>query len=1005
MIMKRIIRSKNIEREEFYMHVNRKTGQPGFQRKMLCTAISLSLLPLSGAALAQDDVVEEVIVTGSFIRRTEGFRSASPLTQLTLEDIAAEGTPNMGDVVHNLSFNQGSSISSNITPGSGASETSINLRGLGAGATLDLVDGKRVIDGNVNAMLPQIAIQRLDIVVDGAAALYGSEAVAGVVNFVPIKSYDGLKIELFNQTTDHEVDDKYAEQMYSFIWGGDFGGVDMVVSGQWRDNSNLLWMDRPHLYNSGFNFSSSGNPGQFAVPSRDENGVLTGKTSRIGDMGCGSVATMEDPTAGIRQNPNGNKASNNACYMDFGQWWELNPANQQGVFYTNANYEVSDDLSFNLALNWNSLTYKGQNSAANPGGRVDDLPILRGELPGNPFRAQDANGNPLFAADANGDTLPDRDANGVVVLDPSGIPFNEDVKFSGWRPFGKSQTRPSGLNSNGSFPGFYRERSYRVALDTNFTVPYVNGWDGVFSMMHTAETTLSRQNNQSFSAIEQGLSCDTLGPVEECFNPWAVNPDVLRPHTNSQMIADAIFPTQMLRNRTDSSLSVIDLTVNGLFTPGGFELPGGPIGMAIGAQRRNNGFDYVPAALYQSGDLYNGQQDFPANETRNVNAWFVETAFPVLDNLEITAAIRDESYSTGQSSTDPKFGITYSPLDILTLRATKGTAFIAPSLNDLNAPERCNLSNLDDPMSTFFAYARRCQSGNPNLTPETADTLAFGITLEPIENLRIDLDWSQTEFTDRIVSIDPQQLLNIDFFNWKQATGIQGREPTVPELTSWANSGQMDPRIIRSATDATQILRVTVGQSNAAANNVEAYDLKVRYQFDLDDIGLDDWGTMTFNLGATKIDKWEYQKFVTDPVSSPLGKRNRFLGEAPPLPELKANLRIGWVRGNHSVSFSSHYIDEIEYDGYNWGGSFFNQFPYFNGLNISERDTLRPSTVSDVVYNYRGLDFMGTNVDLSLGSRNVFDRLPQRVNDFAGMESILYDARGRLVYGRISIEF
>lgn len=986
------------------MQINPKTGQPGFKRKMLCTAISLSLLPLAGTAFSQDEVVEEVIVTGSFIRRTEGFRSASPLTQLTLEDIAAEGTPNMGDVVHNLSFNQGSSISSNITPGSGASETAINLRGLGQGATLDLVDGKRVIDGNVNAMLPQIAIQRLDIVVDGAAALYGSEAVAGVVNFVPIKSYDGLKIELFNQATDRN--DKYQEQMYSFIYGTDLGGVDLVVAGQWRDNSNLLWMDREHLYNAGFNFSSSGNPGQYAVPQRDANGVLTGATQRQGDLGCGRLSAMEDPVAGKRQNPNGNSVSaGSTCYMDFGQWWELNPANQQGVFYTNANYEVNDDLSFNLGVNWNSLTYKGQNSAANPGGRVDDLPILRGELPGNPYRAMDANGNALFARDLDSDTLPDRDAAGTVILDPNGIPFNEDVKFSGWRPFGKSQTRPNGLNSNGSFPGFYRERSYRVAFDANFTVPYIDGWDGVFSAMHTAETFMSRQNNQSFSAIEQGLSCDTLGPADECFSPWAVNPDVLRPHTNSQMIADQIFPTQMLRQRTESSLSVYDLVLNGLVSPGGFELPGGPIGMAVGTQRRNNGFDYTPAALYQSGDLYNGQQDFPANETRNVDSWFVEVALPVLDNLEITAATRDEKYSTGQSSTDPKFGITYSPTDFLTLRGTKGTAFIAPSLNDLNAPERCNLSNLDDPMSSFFAYARRCQAGNPLLTPETADTLAFGITIEPIENLRIDLDWSQTEFTDRIVSIDPQQLLDIDYFNWSKATGISGREPTVAELTSWVNSGAQDPRIIRSATDATQILRVTVGQSNAAANNVEAFDLKVRYQFDLDDIGLNDLGTMTFNLGATQIDKWEYQKFVTDEMSSPLGKRNRFLGEAPPLPELKANLRIGWVLGNHSASIASHYIDEVEYDGYNWGSSFFDNFPYFTGFDIGERDMLRASTVTDIAYNYRGLDFMGTNVDFTLGARNVFDRLPQRVNDFAGMESILYDARGRLLYGRISIEF
>ena len=996
--------------KERVMSKYRKLGHPGFQRKLLCAAISMSLLPIAGTALAQDDsVVEEVIVTGSFIRRTEGFRSASPLTQISLEDIAAQGTPNMGDVIHNLSFNQGSSISSNITPGSGASTTAINIRGLGSNATLNLVDGKRIIDSNVNQMLPQIAINRLDIVVDGAAALYGSQAVAGVVNFVPIKSYDGFKFEVFNMQT--EANDSYQEQMYSFLWGAEVGGIDIVTAGQWRDNSNLLWSDRPDLYKAGFNFSSSGNPGQYSVPGRDESGMLTGANSRQGDLGCGDMSTMADPTgAGDRLNPNGNLGSNNTCYMDFGQWWELNPANQQAVFYTNANYEVNDDLTLNAQLNWNSLTYKGQNSAANPGGRVDELPMLRGELPGNPYRAKDANGNPLFAADLNGDTLPDRNAAGVVQLDPLGIPFNEDVNFSGWRPFGKSQTPAAGLNSNGSFPGFARETAFRVALDAEFTVPYIEGWRGQASVMYSNEKILGRFNNQSFSAISQGLNCDTLGPVDDCFNPWAVNPDVLRPYTNSQAVADSLFPTQLLRRRTDNSLYTMDLILNGEVPLGNFELPGGPIGMAVGLQRRGNGFDYIPSSIEQSGDLYNGAEDQPANETRDVDAWFVELAIPVLDNLEITMAVRDESYSTGQSSTDPKFGIAYSPTEWLTLRATKGTAFIAPSLNDLNAPERCNLSNIDDPMSSFFAYARRCQAGNRLLTPETADTRSYGLTFEPIDNLRIDLDWSQTNFSDRIVSIDPQQLLSLDYFNWSNSAGVSdGREPTVAELTSWVASGQQDPRIVRAANDATQILRVTVGQSNAAANNVEAYDLKVRYQFDLDAItglmGFNDVGAITMQFNATKIDLWEYQKFATDPISSPLGQRNRFLGEAPPLPELKANMRVSWVNGNHSVSVAAQYIDEIEYDGYNWGSSFFNQFPHFTGFDISERDTLRAFTSTDATYNYQGLEVMGSDVDLTFGARNVFDRLPQRVNDFAGMESILYDARGRMLYGRITMEF
>ena len=126
--------------------------------------------------------------------------------------------------------------------------------------------------------------------------------------------------------------------------------------------------------------------------------------------------------------------------------------------------------------------------------------------------------------------------------------------------------------------------------------------------------------------------------------------------------------------------------------------------------------------------------------------------------------------------------------------------------------------------------------------------MAYGFTIEPIDNLRIDLDYSQTEFTDRIVSIDPQQLLNIDYYNWSQATGIQIENRLWQKLTSWVASGAQDPRIVRSAADPTQILRVTVGQSNAAANNVEAIDLKVRYQLDLGDVGLDDWGSLTFKV-------------------------------------------------------------------------------------------------------------------------------------------------------------
>lgn len=985
------------------MHVYRKTGLPGFQRKLLCAAISASLLPLTGAVLAQDDapVVEEVIVTGSYIRRSEGFQSASPLTQLTLEDIAVQGTPNMGDIVHNLSFNQGSSISGNITPGSGSTETAINIRGLGAGATLNLMDGKRVVENNVNVMLPTIAIQRIDIVVDGAAALYGSAAVAGVVNFVPIKSYDGLKLEFYNQG---DAEGDYQEHQLSAMWGGDLGGVELVIAGQWRENENLRWVDRPRQFYAGYNVSSSGNPGQFRVPQRDANGVLTGVSLTTPDAGCGSNDSREDPI-NVKSNVNGT-VFNGRCRMDFGEWWEFNPKDQQGTFYANAAYEVSPDLAFNLQLTFATETYLGQNSASNPGGRVAELPTIRGELPGNPYRAVDANGNMLFALDANMDTLPDRDANGVVILDPNGIAFNEDVVFSGWRVFGKSQTTPEGTNSNGSFKQKARERNYRLAFDTNFTVPYVEGWDGTVGIMYSNERNMYRENNQSFAAISQGLNCDVLLDHDKCFNPFAVNANVLDPYTNPQNVADSIFPTEFLRAVINTDIFTADLIFNGTIPMGNFELPGGPIGMALGAQRRSNGFEFIPSSLQQAGDFYNGQQDFRDSKSRNVDAWFIEVSIPVLDNLEFSAATRDETYSTGQSSSDPKFGVVYSPFEWVTLRATKGTAFIAPGLNDLFAPERCNLANLDDPFSTFFAYARSCSAGNPDLTPETADTQSWGIEIQPIDNLRMSVEWSQTDFSDRIVSVAPQQLLAIDFFNFQQATGFGEGIPSLAQLAAWDATGA-DPRIERNPLDLGQILRITRGQTNASKMLVEAYDFKASYQFDLDAItgmfGWDNIGTIRLNLQATQIDVWDYQQYPTSAVTSPLGKRNRFVGEAPPLPEWKGNFSIGWVNGNHSASMITRYIDAVEYDGWNWLGNC--DFQFFQCFDNSIRDELRASTIADVAYNYRGLEVMGSTVDLTIGSRNVFDRLPMRINDFAGMESVLWDARGRMIYGRVTMEF
>lgn len=953
------------------------------QKKLLCAAISVSLLQVTGSVFAQEPEVEEVVVTGSFIRRTEGFRAASPITQLSAEDLAVEGTPNMGDVVHNLSFNQGSSVTQNSLTGASSTSTSINLRGLGEGATLNLVDGMRVIGTNVNTFLPQIAIQRLDIVTDGAAALYGSQAVAGVVNFVPRTAYDGVKVELYQQGDDRG---DYKDTLLSVLGGTEWNGINIVAAAEWRTNGRLKMIDRPDQMNAGLTSSSTPNPGRYLVPRRDAAGNLTGTRVTRSDPNCGGV--RQDPTE-VGNNPNG-FTFGGQCWYDFGEFWDFRAAQDTGTAFVNLSYDVSPDFSVSAQTSFFARRSYNRGSPSNPGGRVSELPGIRGELPGNPFRAVTSTGAPLFARDANGDGVPDRDSNNRVILDPAGIAFNEDVSFASWRPWGKHGTLPSQLGSDGATHGDGYIRGVRQAFKADFAVPYLQDWRGNATYTFSFQQDKSLANNFSFNALEQGLLCDVVNDREACFNPFvSVNPSTL----NTQAVADSTYVQNRVNDR--DKLQTFDLVLNGEIAPGGFQLPGGTIGAAIGYQRRDDRFNNVPSLHSLTGDVFIGTQLFPTSDGRTVDAYFAEVSLPVLDNLELQLAVRDESYSTGQSSTDPKYGIVYTPFDRLTLRASMGTSFIAPTLNQLNAPESCGLTNVADPFTSFAAFTANCSRGNPLLVPESADTKSIGFELDLIEGMSISLDWSETDFTDRIVTSTTADVLAADFFNFRQATGFTGTgKPSLAQVAAWVADPRSDKRIQRNPGNLEQIDRIISGSSNASSMLVEAFDVKFRYLFPLADLG-----TFNVSLDGTYVESYQYQLSADRPVVEAVGLQNDLTGAVPPMPQWKANLSLGWSLGQHSANMTVRYIDDMVFDASPF--AFQAALPFSNYRTV---DTLRASTIVDASYNFSQLEALGGEMAFTVGARNLFDRLPQKVPMLGGMESVLYDPTGRMIYARISYE-
>ena len=980
------------------------------KRNLLCTAISLSLLPMAGTSIAQDQQVEEVVVTGSFIRRSEGFTQASSVTQLDAVDLEQQGTLNIGEVVQNLTFVNGAASSvTNTIQGTDSRSSSVDLRGLGARSTLTLLDGKRLVNENVNALIPTIAIQRMDIVADGAAALYGNEAVAGVVNFVPYKSYDGFKVDTYAEQDSRGDYDEHSVQM---LWGGDIGDVDVVLAGQFRQNSRLGWDERDLLANSGLTISSNA-PGNWYTPNRGADGLYTGTRSRTPDPACVPASQRTSYTPDQIANKYGNRLGT-SCFFDFGDNRSYREPTETTQFYANATWDVSDDLTLSAQAFRTRLYEVSYTSTSNPGNsRIGELPVVRGEIPGNPFMAKDSAGNQLYGVDANGDGVPDRgmdDLNNDGLMDyivagivPNGIPLHEDVTPRTLRPLNKSMLVMPGHSPDMDNMTDSKDTISRVSFQADFTVPVIEGWEGQASWTRNSRDLVFMSNqNYDITEMIKGLNCDVVRDRKSCYNPFFVT-DAAN-HTQLHVL-NAIAARDL--EWVIDDLDVIDLVLNGEVPLGGFELPGGPIGAAVGYQRRDDAYTNIPSLVEIAGDTWIGsdQKETLTSGSRTVDAYFAEFSIPVLSTLEVQAAVRREEFSTGQSSTDPKFGVTWAATDWLTLRGTQGTAFIAPTLEQLLNPVTCGLSTVTDRYSMFDAFTTACSGGNPKLQNETSESTSFGVDLA-LGDVDISITWNNTLFENRIISTSAQDIMAFDFANFQAATGFSGdglsagTKPTLAQLTSWVSDPRSNKDIIRDPGDLTTILQINgLGAGNAETVEVTAFDLQANYS-----MSLNNWGDLRFGLQGTYIDEFLYQSKPTDPIRDGAGNYNDRTGAAPELPKLKANLQIGWTMGNHSVQAITRYIDALD----NYDGPLFTHLDYFGGFyrpaGIQETN-IKAWAQLDANYTYRGVEVFDGELAFTVGGRNLTDREAQRSPEFAGVLGALHDPLNRVFYARAVYNF
>lgn len=932
------------------------TTKPGPSKRRLLEAFLVSAaasIAWLGAPRAQEaspGVIEEVVVTGTYIRRQSQFDTPSPLVTVAREDLEALGVNEISDVIEDLTFNTGSqnnpdAFTQNFTSGT----SNVNLRGMGVSSTLVLVNGRRQTQSAVatdrgenfvdtSSLPPMIAFDRIELLKDGATSIYGSEAVAGVVNFITRSDFEGFDLEVELQTVDgHPQHDKQLSAIYGV--GNDTTHFLGAVSFLRRDP--LSTYDR-RLSELTDDLSQAGNPGSYLVPSLPANPAYALVWTAAFDSNLNGVADALEPQIGLPPVPNaplpvfadpdcvaiasqdpkvvpGIAASVPSpigtipiglCQFDFGDFYTLVPEEDRVSAYLELDHDFGDRVRAQFEL------HAANNDAT------------RNNSPSFPFAAF-----PTVPA-----THPDN-------------PYGTDVSFIG---------RTVGAGGVAS-PSMHESDTWRFAADIDIDLN--ESWG--------LELGLTSSQNDFFVAARDvlrdrfalaitgfgGTSCDPAAGVPgvgDClyFNPFGSS------LTGAGTANSAALMSYLTGDFSFDANTGLD-TLDAIFTGELGELDGGNVGIAVGTQLRQEDISYDYDANSNQGNFqfFATNPDFSGD--RDVDAVFVELALPVSETLDLQLAARYEDYGGNVNSTDPKIALLFRPSDAWSLRASVGTSFRAPSLFQ-EFGVQTSLAELVDPnvgIPQFFPVRTQPDVAGTRLNPEEADVLNLGFSWSISDRWELGVDYWSFDYNQVIIQQNPQAILNAAVAGDPQAASQVVRDPI---------SGLL--------------LLVNSFYANASTLETDGFDLSIAY-----DTTTSTGASLSFGADLTMMTSYD----LVDPQAGAidgLGRRN-FGNFATSTPELRANVFGGWQHRNHSVNVFVRYIDSYADDE----------------AGPSSLVAIDSHLTVDAQYT---IGFRGeSGPRISLGAINLLDEDPPHVSTNGGYDSKVHDPRGRLLYAKASFRF
>jgi iron complex outermembrane recepter protein len=856
----------------------------------------------AGASEVPDNGDADIIVTGSLIRGT-AKNTALPVSVIDAEDIAKRGSPTMLDLIKTLPvagpvFGEVNQFNSSSARQTGAG--SVNLRGLGPQRTLILLNGRRVVSapglnsgGPNTELFPVSAIGRVEVLKDGAAATYGSDAVAGVVNFITRKNFSGLDLSAGYQAIPGSKGDYTASGVFG--WVGE--GVNILLSAGYQHRSKLSTLKRDYAvldyFTNPAGFSTTSNPGTYRI----RNGT-TNLGGPVLDANCEQLGGYLTFTA---TTPN--------CAYGFAPFYNLVETTNKYQLYGEINFEVTDRIDFHMEALY------GKNSIPNIETGPSFTLVNGPNGPGGTGQFVIPSSNPGF--------IPFLQQTGNAAR----IGTATNIIGVAYRPIGLGATPGVTSKANARVTDLYRLSSSLSGSITDSIDFDIAGTYSESSVYQLAPDILITRYQAALNGLGGPACTGTTPGANGClyFNPFSngapgnpvlglTNPGYVSSAANNPAVIDWMFDP--VRGRRESQkLFVIDAVLSGKL---GLGLPGGDVGWAVGGQYRRGHYAIsstnglgdstvtpcpdpsTKTCAFPTGPYVFLGQATPVRLDEEIKAVFGELSVPLFDAFNLQFAARYEDYGGLTGSTfNPKVAAKWQIAEPIAIRGSYSTTFKGPAMVERALSGTTQQAAINAAGGQFKAID---SFGSPSVGPERAKSYNIGAIFTPSRRLTITADYWHYRLRDQILPVPANVIASAVAGNGNGSQLVNCASPLRPLITFDNND-----ICTQGVTIGNNISRIRSDTANGAPVTTSGIDFELTYQ-------APEIAGVEATLGASfsRTLKYDQEAFfyagnLVSGAYDALGFTN-YNRSPGTIPKLRGQAYIDLSAKNHNLRFTFNYI-------------------------------------------------------------------------------------------------